>query len=102
MSVPMLSLADSASFLWRWELYGAAPALGAEWSEVHARRHFPRASLAFADLHAVLAEAATGDEAGMQGRIAGLEDIGRTGRLPPGEVAPAVYAAIASLARGEA
>jgi hypothetical protein len=50
----MLSLADSASFLWRWEIYGASPALGTEWSQVaeHARRHFPRASLAFADLHA--------------------------------------------------
>jgi hypothetical protein len=26
-SAPMLSLADSASFLWRWRLYGAAPSL---------------------------------------------------------------------------
>src|SRR5579875_3286018 len=57
---PLPSLADAASFLWRWRLYDAAPSLDAEWAEVaaHARRHFPRAGLAFADLHAALAAAA--------------------------------------------
>jgi hypothetical protein len=50
-------LRDSASFLWRWWLYGTTPPLAQEWDEVaaHARRHFPQASLAFADLHAGLA-----------------------------------------------
>jgi hypothetical protein len=102
-SAPMLSLADSASFLWRWRLYGATPALADEWAEVaaHARRHFPRASLAFADLHAALAEAATGDEAALQTRIAGLEALAGTGRLPPGEVAPALCAAASALARDD-
>src|SRR5207244_9794818 len=46
-AVPMLVLADSASFLWRWRFYGAAPPLEQEWAEVtvHARRHFPHAGL---------------------------------------------------------
>jgi tetratricopeptide (TPR) repeat protein len=104
LSAPMLSLADSASFLWRWQLYGAAPALADEWAEVaaHARRHFPRASLAFADLHAALAEAATGDDEAVQDRIAGLKELAGGGKLPPGEVAPALCVAASALARDDA
>jgi hypothetical protein len=99
----MLVLADSASFLWRWRFYGAAPSLEQEWAEVaaHARRHFPRASLAFADLHAALGEAAIGDEDGVRGRIAGLEGLARDGRLPPGEAAAALCAGTAALGRGD-
>src|ERR1700736_4919948 len=101
-SAPMLSLADSASFLWRWRLYGAAPPLDQQWGEVaaHARRHFPQASLAFADLHAALAEAATGDDEFVQRRIGGLHYLARDGRLPSGNVAPALCAGAAALARG--
>jgi tetratricopeptide (TPR) repeat protein len=102
-SAPMLSLADSASFLWRWRIYDATPPLDEAWAEVaaHARRHFPRASLAFADLHAALAEAATGDDTGLRGRIAGLEHLARDGCLPPGGVAPALCAGAAALGRGD-
>jgi hypothetical protein len=102
-SAPMLSLADSASFLWRWRIYDATPPLDEAWAEVvaHARRHFPRASLAFADLHAALAEAATGDNTGLRDRIAGLENLMRDGRLPPGAVAPALCAGAAALSRGD-
>ena len=103
LSVPMLSLADSASFLWRWQIYETRPALAGEWKEVaaHARRHFPRASLAFADLHAALAEAATGDDAAVESRIAGLNQLAAGGKLPSGEVAPALCAAAAALARAD-
>jgi len=102
-AAPMLVLADAASFLWRWRFYEASPPLDDEWVEVvaHAQRHFPRASLAFADLHAALAEAATGDEAGVQRRVAGLQSLDRDGRLPPGEVAPALAAGAAALGRGD-
>ena len=102
-SAPMLSLANSASFLWRWRIYHAMPSLDEAWAEVagHARRHFPRASLAFADLHAALAEAATGDDTGLRGRIAGLKNLMRDGRLPPGGVAPALCAGAAALSRGD-
>ncbi len=89
--------------MWRWRLYRATPALADEWAEVaaHAHRHFPRASLAFADLHAALAEAATGDTAAVQTRIAGLAALAGAGRLPPGEVAPALCAAASALARDD-
>ena len=102
-SAPMLSLADSASFLWRWRFYGATPPLEHEWAEVaaHARRHFPRASLAFADLHAGFAEAATGDAGGLEERLAGLCRLIPDGRLPPGQVTPALCTGAAALARGD-
>jgi hypothetical protein len=99
----MLVLADAASFLWRWRFYGVSPPLDDEWTEVaaHAQRHFPRASLAFADLHAALAEAATGDVDGLQRRIVGLQGLARDGRLSAGEMAPALAAGTAALARGD-
>jgi hypothetical protein len=99
----MLSLADSASFLWRWWLYGATPPIEQEWDEVaaHAGRHFPRASLAFADLHAGFAEAATSDRDAAETRIAGLHSLAEEGRLPPGEAAPALCAGALALACGD-
>jgi tetratricopeptide (TPR) repeat protein len=102
-AAPMLVLADSSSFLWRWRFYDIEPALDQEWAEVaaHARRYFPQASLAFADIHAALAEAGTGDDDGLQSRISGLLSLARDGRLPPGEVAPALCAGVAALGRGD-
>jgi hypothetical protein len=99
----MLSLADLASFLWRWWLYGVTPPLEEEWDEVaaHARRHFPRASLAFADLHAGLAETAIRDTQGVRARIGGLNGLVEEARLPPGKVVPALCAGTAALARGD-
>jgi hypothetical protein len=102
-AVPMLVLADAASFLWRWRYYGVAPSLEQEWAEVaaHAQRHFPRASLAFADVHAALVEAAIGNDNSVCDRIAGLESLTRDGRLPPGKVAPTLCAGAAALGRGD-
>ena len=102
-AAPILVLADSASFLWRWRFYGATPPLDREWAEVaaHARQHFPHASLAFADLHAAPAEAGTSDDDGLQSRIAGLQKLVRDGRLPPGKVAPTLCAGVAALGRGD-
>jgi len=67
----------------------------------HAKRHFPRAGLAFADLHAALAEAGTGDDGGLQSRIVGLQSLVRDDRLPPGEVAPTLCAGVRALGRGD-
>jgi tetratricopeptide (TPR) repeat protein len=102
-AAPMLVLADSASFLWRWRFYEMGSSLDQEWAEVaaHARRHFPRASLAFADIHAALAEAGVSDDDGLRSRISGLLSLARDGRLPPGEVAPALCAGMAALGRGD-
>ena len=102
-AAPMLILADSSSFLWRWRFYELGPSLDQEWAQVaaHARRNFPHASLAFADLHAALAEAGTSDDDGLQSRISGLQSLVRDGRLPSGEVAPALCAGMAALGRGD-
>ena len=103
LSAPMLSLADAASFLWRWKVYGIVPEMDHEWLEVvgHARRHFPRASLAFADLHAGFAEAATQDVEGVRSRVIGLYQLADEDRLPPGRMAPALCEGAAALARGD-
>jgi hypothetical protein len=97
----MLVLADSASFLWRWRFYDLGPSLDQEWAEVaaHARRYFPQASLAFADIHAALAEAGISDDDGLQSRISGLQSLARDSRMPPGEVAPNLCAGMAALGR---
>jgi tetratricopeptide (TPR) repeat protein len=102
-AAPMLILADSSSFLWRWRFYELGPSLDQEWAQVaaHARRNFPHASLAFADLHAALAEAGTSDDDGLQSRISRLQSLVRDGRLPSGEVAPALCAGMAALGRGD-
>ena len=70
-------------------------------SRAHARRYFLHAGLVFADLLAALAEAGTGDDDGLLSRIAGLQSLARDGRLPPGEVAPALRAGAAALGRGD-
>jgi hypothetical protein len=102
-AAPMLVLADSSSFLWRWRFYDLGPSLDQEWAEVaaHARRHFPQASLAFADIHAALAEAGISDDDGLQSRISGLQSLARDGRLPPGAVAANLCAGMAALGRGD-
>jgi hypothetical protein len=102
-AAPMLVLADSASFLWRWRFYDLGPSLDQEWAEVaaHARRYFPQASLAFADIHAALAEAGVRDDDGLQSRINGLQNLARDGRLPPGGVAAELCAGMAALGRGD-
>jgi tetratricopeptide (TPR) repeat protein len=103
LSAPMLSLADSASFLWRWQIYDIGTDVGDEWQEVlrHARRHFAKPSLAFADIHAGFAEAAVGDDEALQRRVEGLQALAQSGRLPSDGVAPALCAAAGAFARGE-
>ncbi len=65
-------LTDSASFLLRAELMGSTPPAGA-WEKVaaYAKREFPRAGLAFVDVHVALAAAMTGDAAELEMRAAG-------------------------------
>jgi tetratricopeptide (TPR) repeat protein len=96
---PLFNLADAASFLWRWQIYEETPALAERWDEVasHAARHFPRAGLHFADIHAALAE----DAAASEERIAQCRARERDGRLPQGQVVPDLCAGAASFARGD-
>src|SRR6266567_8293313 len=89
---PLFNLADAASFLWRWRIYGETPPLDEPWDEViaHAKRYFPRAGIHFADVHAALAEAVSGEDAALAARIAQLGELDQSGRLPHGAVIPAL------------
>jgi tetratricopeptide (TPR) repeat protein len=100
---PMAALADVASFLWRCGLYGAGPR-PLPWDEVaaFAARSFPRAGLAFADLHAAMAEAATAASGDLERRIAELEQRDAEGRLPQGPVVPLLCRGLGAFARGDA
>jgi len=97
---PLFNLADSASFLWRWQLYGESPPLNGEWEEVaaHVQRFFPRAGMHFADIHAILAEAASSDDPGARQRIAQL--AGGL-HLAQGPIVPGLCAGAAAFARGD-
>jgi len=98
---PLFNLADAASFLWRWRIYGETPPLDAPWDEViaHAKRHFPRAGIHFADVHAAFAEAVSGEDAALAARITQLGELKEAGRLPQGAVIPALCAGAAAFAR---
>jgi tetratricopeptide (TPR) repeat protein len=101
-SAPMATLADAASLLWRCALYDAGPR-PLPWNEVAelAERRFPRAGLAFADLHAAMAEAASGATPNLERRIDALERLTADGKLPQGRGVPAFCRGLAAWARGE-
>src|SRR3954463_14576537 len=94
---PLFNLADAASFLWRWRIYEETPSLDGEWPEVagYAGQFFPNAAPPFADAHAALAAAATGDEAAARLRVAQLKEREESGRLPQGPVVAALCAGAA-------
>jgi hypothetical protein len=97
---PLIVLADSAAFLWRAELAGS-PRDPERWNSVHGYGHkmFPRAGMAFADAHIVLADAVTGDDAALEARLRELRDLDRGGRLPSGPLVPALATAFSAFLR---
>ena len=60
---------DAVSFLWRWELAGH-PRCAEAWRMMHdfVNRAFPRAGLAFSDMHIALAEIVAGNDAALEAR----------------------------------
>lgn len=99
---PMPTLADGASFLWRCQLYGAGPK-PLPWNELaqYAQQSFPKARLPFADLHAAMAAAASGDRAGLERRVEELEVLLKDGKLPQGPVIPLLCRMLGAFARGD-
>jgi tetratricopeptide (TPR) repeat protein len=99
---PLFNLADSASFLWRWEVYGESPPLDGEWHEVaaHVARFFPRAGMHFADIHAILAEAACRDDSGARQRTGRARELAGEGHLAQGPIVAELCAGAAAFARG--
>jgi tetratricopeptide (TPR) repeat protein len=100
---PPLNVAtDGPSFLWRSELAGESrrPDL---WREVHVyvARSFPKAGIAFADVHRAIACAAMGDGDGLA-RLAGeLRERLQSGRAPAGEVTGWIAEGFDAYGRGD-
>jgi tetratricopeptide (TPR) repeat protein len=88
------TLVDSASLLWRYEIYGCQPKMELPWADVcaYVGRVAPQPGMAFFDAHAALAFAAMGDREAMATLIAGLEALA-TNR-------PLVSEVVLPLARG--
>lgn len=100
--MPINIVSDAASLLWRVEAYGHALPDGL-WRDAagHAYRAFPKAGHAFVDPHMMLLEAATGDHAALNQRIAALEDLIAKGALVAGPVVPTIGRAALAFANGD-
>lgn len=100
---PLFSLADAASFLWRWRIYDERPPRDEAWAEVaaHVRQFFPRAGMHFADIHAALAEAAMSEDAAGRERLLRVEELAAEGGLPRGAVISRLCSGAAAFARGD-
>jgi Tfp pilus assembly protein PilF len=97
---PRGKLNDAVSFLWRWELAGH-PRDADAWRTMHdfVNSAFPRAGLAFSDLHIALAQAVAGDEAELEQRTRQMDELARKGRYPSGPLVPAVSRGFAAFER---
>jgi len=93
-------LNDGVSFLWRWELAGH-PREAEAWRVMHAfvAAAFPRAGVAFSDMHIALAEAVAGNEAGLEARERQIGELKRESRYPSGPLVPAVSRGFAAFER---
>jgi tetratricopeptide (TPR) repeat protein len=93
-------LNDGVSFLWRWELAGH-PRDADAWRVVHAfvTAAFPRAGIAFSDMHIALAEAVAGSEAALEARERQIGELACDGRYPSGPLVPAVSRGFAAFER---
>lgn len=102
LGAALITVSDAAALLWRCQLYGAAEG-PLPWEEVRefAARMFPRAGVTFGDIHCALAFAATSDDAALTHLIDELRDRAAAGRLPAGEVVPALAQGIAAHGRGD-
>src|SRR5581483_11409394 len=91
---------DGVSFLWRCELAGE-PRNAEGWRTLHklATGAFPRAGVAFSDMHAALAQIVAGDDAALEARVEEIETLRRRRRYPSGRLVPAVARGFAAFER---
>jgi hypothetical protein len=91
---------DAVSFLWRCELAGH-PRDADAWRMMHdfANSAFPRAGVAFSDMHIALAQVVAGDHAALEARARQMDELARQGRYPSGPCVPAVSHAFAAFER---
>jgi tetratricopeptide (TPR) repeat protein len=97
---PRGKVTDPVSFLWRWELAGH-PRDAEAWRTMHdfANDAFPRAGVAFSDMHIALAQAVAGNDAALEARARQMDELARDGRYPSGSCVPAVSGAFAAFER---
>jgi tetratricopeptide (TPR) repeat protein len=97
---PRGKLNDAVSFLLRWELAGHLRDADA-WRIMHdfANSAFPRAGVAFSDMHIALAQAVAGDDAALEGRVRQIDELAHQGRYPSGACVPAVSRGFAAFER---
>src|SRR5260221_8800587 len=90
----------SGLLLWRWELAGHSRDADA-WRMMHdfANSAFPRAGVAFSDMHIALAQAVAGNDAALEARARQIDELARQGRYPSGPCVPAVSQAFAAFER---
>jgi tetratricopeptide (TPR) repeat protein len=88
------TLVDSASLLWRYQIFGCEPKVDLPWAEIssYAAKAAPNPGVAFMDSHAALAFVAMGDAEALSRLISGLE------ALAPNR--PLVAEVVLPLARG--
>lgn len=99
---PINVATDSAAFLWRCELTGQ-PRRPELWRVVHefAGKSFPKARLAFADVHRAVACAATSDSTGLERLVSELRESEAADKLPAGPVVATLAAAFGAFARSD-
>jgi tetratricopeptide (TPR) repeat protein len=99
---PRGKVTDPVSFLWRWELAGH-PRDAEAWRLMHdfANSAFPRAGVAFSDMHIALTQAVAREDAALEERTRQMDELARQGRYPSGPVVPAVSRAFAAFERRE-
>ena len=88
------TLVDSASLLWRYQLYGCEPKVALPWADVctYAAKAAPTPGMAFLDAHAALAFVAMGDAEALSRLISSLEALSSS--------RPLVSEVVLPLARG--
>ncbi|CAN5784428.1 tetratricopeptide repeat protein [soil metagenome] len=93
---------DSPAFLWRAELAGH-PRRPALWQDVHdyAKKSFPKAGVAFVDVHRALAHVGVEDHEGIAAIVTDLEQRAAAGRSPAGDVVPRLAAGFAAYGKGD-
>jgi tetratricopeptide (TPR) repeat protein len=94
-------IADTASFLWRCQMYGYEGDLPWHEASEYARTAFPRRGVTFADVHCALAYAGSGDTAALGTLIDSLRERQSLGKIAAGEVVPALAEGAASFAAGD-
>ncbi|MBV9828580.1 MAG: tetratricopeptide repeat protein [Alphaproteobacteria bacterium] len=99
---PQQKMSDGCAFLWRSELAGH-PRDAAAWRAMsdYAKAALPQPGNGLADLHVILAQAVSGDDAALDLRARRMEEMAAAGRYPSGSYLPTLARGVAAFERGD-